>query len=97
MRYRILVLYSAIIQALGLLTCLGSLIIGGLMVIGLLRQPQGYTAMAMLIALGSTIGGAFGDLGYAAYGQILMVWMDVEQNTRLASERPLRERRYADD
>jgi hypothetical protein len=97
MRYGMLGLYSAVIQALGLLTCIGSLVVGCLMVVGLMRQPQGYTPVAMMITLGGTIGGAFGGLGYAAYGQLLMVWMDVEQNTRLAIRRPILDRLYEEE
>lgn len=97
MRYGMLGLYSAVMQALGLIVAFGSFIIGIVVIARMVISTSPYSAFVMLYTIAVTVGGCFGGLGYAAFGQLLGLWIDVEHNTRLAIRTPLLDQLYGDD
>ncbi len=82
MRYGALAFYSALLQALGLVIGLGSVVAGAVAGIYIIHQASGMArALPLLIACGAALLGLLAGIILAAFGQFCAVVMDIEANT----------------
>jgi hypothetical protein len=86
MRYSALAFYSALLQAVGLIIGLGSLVAGMVAAVVIVRELDGMArALPLLIACGAIVVGLLVGIILAAFGQFCAVVMDIEANTHPVS------------
>ena len=82
MRYGALAFYSALLQAVGLVIGLGSLVAGTVAAVVIVHELSGMArALPLLIACGAILVGLLVGIILAAFGQFCAVVMDIEANT----------------
>ena len=87
MRYGMLGLYSAIMQALGIAVAILSFFGGVVVIAFMLTSLTRIAPLSILMAIAGMVGGCFVGLAYAAIGQLVALAIDVEHNTRMAVSR----------
>lgn len=88
MRYGMLGLYSAVLQAVGAILALGALVVGGIVIALALGSLTPLSPLVVPLALLGMLAGCIHGLGAIAFGQLLGLAIDVEHNTRLAIRTP---------